>query len=556
MIAVKVNNAANPDIAPLTADYTFFGGIYRDVALVAVDNLSVRMGDYGGPGVYLRQRSVTAASATVEVTTKAWNNNASARRVQLRTSVTDAGGAQVASATTAARTVAAATGFDTVQTITIANPRRWQGTADPYLYRAHVEVLNADTGAVTDVVSQPLGLRAFTVDPNNGFSLNGQRVALHGVNAHQDRLGKGWAVSPADQVRDFELMDEMGVNALRTAHYQQSQRVYDLADQRGYVVWAEIPLVDLVTNSAGFKANAQQQLRELIRQNFNHPSIAFWGIGNEQKNNDAVTNEILATLAGIVRTEDPGRLSTYASHLGDTAALTGHTDLSAYNRYFGWYNTSATGPGCLGGRAARPRSRPPDLAERVRRGGERQPARGEPGAAGHHGPLAPGGVPEHRPREPLEAARAAALPVGHVRVEHVRLRGRQPFRGRHPGPQRQGPGQLRPADQEGLVLLVQGELDHHAVRLPDQPALDPADRGGDHGEGLRQCGLGDAGDQRPDGLDQDLRRPRLLLAGHPLARRERRHPHRQPRRPDLHRHRHLDPTAAYRHALWATFSRL
>ncbi len=344
VVAVKVNNASNPDIAPISADFTFFGGIYRDVTLVAVDPLSIRMGDFGGPGVYLRQKSVTASSASVDVTTKAWNNNTSAKQVQVRTTVRDAAGAVVTTASAASRTVNAATGFDTVQSITIGSPHRWQGKADPYLYQATVEIIDASTGTVTDAVTQPLGLRASTVDSNTGFSLNGQHVSLHGVNAHQDRLNQGWAVTPAQQTQDFDLMDEMGVNALRTAHYQQSQTVYSLADQRGYVIWAEIPLVNQVTDSAAFRANAQQQLSELIRQNYNHPSIFFWGIGNEQASNNAVTNSILTTLDNQVATEDPGRMSTYATNKGDTDGLANHTDVIGYNKYYGWYS-SGTGPG-------------------------------------------------------------------------------------------------------------------------------------------------------------------------------------------------------------------
>ncbi|MFD8499647.1 glycoside hydrolase family 2 protein [Amycolatopsis sp. NPDC059657] len=343
VIAVKVTNAANADIAPLQADFTFYGGIYRDVSLLAVDPLSVRLGDYGGPGVYLRQRAVTAASADIDVTTKAWNNFAVSKSVRLHTVVRDAAGTVVAENTTAARSVAAATGFEQVQRLTIRNPHRWQGKEDPYLYKASVEVL--DGARVADVVTQPLGLRSSTVDPASGFSLNGKHLSLHGVNAHQDRLDQGWAVPPSQHVQDFDLMDEMGVNALRTAHYQQAQQVYDLADQRGYVVWAEIPLVDKVTDSAAFRANAQQQMYELIRQNFNHPSIAFWGIGNEQRTNDAATNTILDLLAQQVKAEDSGRFSTYATNQGDTDALSSHADVSGYNRYYGWYNKSATGPG-------------------------------------------------------------------------------------------------------------------------------------------------------------------------------------------------------------------
>ncbi|MDX8033252.1 glycoside hydrolase family 2 TIM barrel-domain containing protein [Lentzea sp. BCCO 10_0856] len=345
VIAVRADNRAVADVAPLSADFTFFGGIYRNVSLTALDLLGVRMGDSGGPGVYLRQRSLSDASASVEVTTKAWNNRASAARVKVRTVVVDHAGVIVGESVTATRSVNAATGFDTVQTLTIPRPHRWNGKADPYLYRASVEIIDADTGVVKDVVTEPLGLRTTAVDAGTGFSLNGRPLRLNGVNAHQDRLNAGWAVTQADQRQDFDLMDEMGVNALRTAHYQQAEHVYDLADQRGYVVWTEIPLVNEVTDSAAFRANAQQQLLEMIRQNFNHPSIAFWGIGNEQKTSNTATNNLLRDLAASVRAEDSGRHSTYASHIGDRDPVSSHAELAAYNKYYGWYDNSSTGPG-------------------------------------------------------------------------------------------------------------------------------------------------------------------------------------------------------------------
>jgi beta-galactosidase len=254
--------------------------------------------------------------------------------------ITDATGTIVADATTAPQSVAANAGFQTVQTVTIANPRRWQGKADPYLYAANVEIRSG--GIVTDVVTEPLGLRSFSVDANTGFVLNGQHVSLKGVNRHQDRLDKGWAISDAEHTQDFDLMDEMGVNALRTAHYQQDQKVYNLADQRGYVVWAEIPLVNSITDSQAFRDNAAQQLRELIKQNYNHPSIVFWGIGNEQRTSDTPTNALLDTLAGIVNTEDPDRLSTYAHNGSITSSLNNHTEVNGYNRYHGWYYGVAT----------------------------------------------------------------------------------------------------------------------------------------------------------------------------------------------------------------------
>ncbi|WP_394835616.1 beta galactosidase jelly roll domain-containing protein [Pendulispora rubella] len=341
VIAVKVSNAANANIAPLNADFTFFGGIYRHVSIQVTDELSIRMLDYAGPGVYLRQRNVGTESATVDVTTKTWNNSARTRRIKTRTVVTNAAGAVVADSSTATRTLATKTGDQVTQTVSIARPRRWNGRTDPYSYKATVELVDVDTGVTTDSLTQPLGLRTFGLDANTGFSLNGNHLALHGVNRHQDRFDKGWALGEAEDVQDFDLMDEMGVNALRTAHYQQDQRVYDLADQRGYVVWTEIPLVNAITDNAAFRANADLQLRELIRQNYNHPSIVFWGIGNEQRTDDAATNSLLQSLADAVTSEDPDRLSTYAHNLGNTSGLISHAETTGFNKYYGWYSASS-----------------------------------------------------------------------------------------------------------------------------------------------------------------------------------------------------------------------
>jgi beta-galactosidase len=339
VIAVKVSNAANADIPPLDADYSFDGGIYRNVSLWALDPLQVRMLDFAGPGIYLRQRSVSATSATVDVTTKLWNNNTSSRSVAVRTVITDAAGNIVADQTTPAQNLAAASGADITQTVMIANPRRWDGLADPYLYQANVEIRDTAANRVTDVVTEPLGLRSFALSPTTGFSLNGHPLDLHGVNLHQDRAVKGWAVDDNDHTQDFALIAEIGASAVRMAHYQHDQKDYNLADSNGLVVWAEIPLVNSVTNSAAFTANAQQQLRELIRQNYNHPSIIFWGIGNEQRTDNSATNTLLDSLAGIVTAEDVDRISTYASCcVSDTSAVTGHAESTGYNKYFGWYD--------------------------------------------------------------------------------------------------------------------------------------------------------------------------------------------------------------------------
>lgn len=337
VIAVKVTNAPNADIAPLSADYTFQGGIYRNVTLYAVDKLAVRMLDYAGPGVYLRQRGVTAMSATVDVTAKVFNNNSTSRSLVVRAVITDADGTIVADHSSAPQTVGANAGVDVLQTLTVADPRRWNGLADPYLYHANVEIRDAAAGKVTDVVTEPLGLRAFSLDAATGFSLNGGHYGLHGVNLHQDRAGAGWAVSDADHTQDFALIGELGATAVRMAHYQHDQKDYHLADAAGLVVWAEIPLVNATTDSAAFTASTKDQLRELIRQNYNHPSIVFWGIGNEQGHDDTPTNTLLADLAALVTSEDPDRISTYANNLGNDAKVAGHAETTAFNKYYGWY---------------------------------------------------------------------------------------------------------------------------------------------------------------------------------------------------------------------------
>ena len=346
VIAVRVTNAANPDIAPLSADYTFQGGIYRNVSLYAVDRLGLRMLDYAGPGVYLRQRSVTAASATVDVTAKVFNNNSTSRSVVVRAVVTDATGTIVADRSSAPQTIAAASGLDVLQTVTIANPRRWNGLTDPYQYSANVEIRDAAAGTVTDVVTEPLGLRSFSLDAGTGFTLNGNHLGLHGVNLHQDRAVEGWAESDADHTQDFALINELGATAVRMAHYQHDQKDYNLADATGVVVWAEIPLVNGTTDSAAFTASTENQLRELIRQNYNHPSIVFWSIGNEQGSDNTPTNTLLAALAALVKAEDPDRISTYANNLGNEAGVAGHADTTGFNKYYGWYSgtTSDLGP--------------------------------------------------------------------------------------------------------------------------------------------------------------------------------------------------------------------
>ncbi len=359
LLAVRVNNEDN-DIIPHSADYTFFGGIYRGVTLLVTDALQIETMDHASPGVYLEQKAVSAERAEVRARVKL-ANHADRSAAEVTVTVLDDQGRKVVGASGRAELAAGGRG-EVALPLVIDRPRLWHGREDPYLYRVRVEV--AAAGVVRDTVEQPLGLRYFRVDPAKGFFLNGRYLDLRGVSRHQDRLDKGWAISDADDREDFALITEMGCTAIRVAHYQQSPLWYRLADEAGMVLWAEIPFVDEALNSEVFFNNALEQMRELIRQNYNHPSIVFWGCGNE--NFDAgqsfaegiakygpMSERLIQALHALTKAEDPTRITTYASFHSEkdvSLALPGqpavsykgepqrwYTDTTAFNKYYGWY---------------------------------------------------------------------------------------------------------------------------------------------------------------------------------------------------------------------------
>ena len=204
-----------------------------------------------------------------------------------------------------------------------------------YLLKGHT------INRVTDQVSQPLGVRFFRVDPDQGFLLNGQRYALHGVNRHQDRLDKGWAIGPAEHEEDFNLIKEMGCTGIRLAHYQHAQRFYDLCDRGGMVVMAELCLIDESGRSKRFADNLRQQLTEMIEQNYNHPAILFWSLSNELRFRDKAREQaecdLLASLHKLAKTLDPGRLTAAASLQLSAHRSNQITDVLGFNRFYGWY---------------------------------------------------------------------------------------------------------------------------------------------------------------------------------------------------------------------------
>jgi beta-galactosidase len=343
VIAVKVDNAKQADVAPLSADFTFYGGLYRDVRLLVLDPLSVTPLDDAGPGVYVAQTKVSERSADLTVTVRLRNGGATDRIATVRSVVTDATG-KTAGAVEQNQRIPAGGVADAAQSITLASPHLWNGVSDPYLYHVTTEIL--DGKRVVDRVEQPLGVRYFRVDPNAGLFLNGKHYALHGINRHQDRQGKGWAISAADHAQDYALIREMGSTGIRLSHYQHAQAFYNLCDQGGLVVWAEIPLVNSLNPGDAFASNAKQQLRELIKQNYNHPSILFWSLFNELHFPGGSKNPAEWALIGDLNTLahqlDPSRLTTAASNLTVEHPANFITDVIAFNRYPGWYGGKAT----------------------------------------------------------------------------------------------------------------------------------------------------------------------------------------------------------------------
>ena len=345
LLAVQVENykshETKPSTPPYSGDFTFFGGIYRKVRIIATNKLHFDLLHYASPGVFIKQGGHPDTKGRINVISRIKNDSKMEQLFDLRTSVLDGSGGIVAKKAISTRLEPSI--LKTVDTeIIIPSPRLWQGVEDPYLYRVNVEIFKGDQ--LVDRIQQPLGIRSFRIDPDHGFFLNGKYLNLHGVSRHQDFFNKGWAVSEDDELGDLDLIQEMGSNTLRTAHYQQSQLIYDECDRRGLVVWTEIPFVDRMVQSEEFYHNSKQQLRELILQNYNHPSIMFWGIGNETTNRRNSPNplELLTQLQEIAHEEAPSRLTAYASNDGNSDPKQKLTDILGVNLYMGWYYGEAT----------------------------------------------------------------------------------------------------------------------------------------------------------------------------------------------------------------------
>ncbi|HVU32771.1 MAG TPA: glycoside hydrolase family 2 TIM barrel-domain containing protein [Opitutaceae bacterium] len=330
VLAVRVNNEPN-GIIPLGGDFNMWGGLPRDVSLLVVAPTHIALLDYGSPGVYLTTTALEQDHAEVRVRTLVEQPAGASGPHELRVTVRDATGRVVAGHTAA---VPAGPGGTTTveQEVRIDAPHLWDGRSDPYLYRVSVELRAGDK--VEDAVTQPLGLRTITIDPQQGLFLNGRHLAAHGVSRHEDWIDHGNALTRAERREDFALIEEIGATVVRLCHYQHDDYDYQLADADGLLVWAEDGFVGAPPKTPEGNDNAVEQLRELIRQNYNHPSIFCWSVGNET---GAGADPLIARLAAVAKQEDPTRYSTYASDHADNDPRNFRTDILGYNRYFGWY---------------------------------------------------------------------------------------------------------------------------------------------------------------------------------------------------------------------------
>jgi len=333
LIVVAVDNTANNRVYPQVADFTFYGGMYRDVNIIAVADSHFDLDYYGGKGLAITP-VIEGKDAKVKVDTYVTN----AKEGQMiHVAIKDADGKEVTSVISE----------DTTVELEIKDVHRWHGRKDPYLYTCEVELL--DDNKTIDVVTDKFGCRTYEIDPNNGFILNGEEYPLRGVSRHQDRIGFGNALLKEHHDEDMNLICEVGATTIRLAHYQHDQYFYDLCDERGMVIWAEIPYISNHMNTG--RENTISQMKELVVQNYNHPSIVVWGLSNEITINGAEDPDLIENhriLNDLVHEMDKTRLTTMAivSMCPMDAKYISIPDTVSWNHYFGWYggDTSMNGP--------------------------------------------------------------------------------------------------------------------------------------------------------------------------------------------------------------------
>ncbi len=333
LLVIAVDNTANDRVYPQTADFTFYGGLYRNVNIICCNESHFDLEYYGGPGISVTPE-IVGSDAKVKIQTYLTN----AKDGQsINYTISDADGNVIATALSA----------DVEVELEIKNVHLWHGRKDPYLYTATAELV--DDEKVIDNVTTKFGCRTFKIDPENGFILNGEEYPLRGVSRHQDRWGLGNALLPEHHKEDMDFIYEVGATTIRLAHYQHDQYFYDLCDEYGMVVWAEIPYIS--KHMPNGRENTISQMKELITQNYNHPSIVVWGLSNEitmggEDDPDLLENHHI--LNNLCHDMDKTRPTTMAciTMCSMDAEYVQIPDVVSYNHYFGWYggDTSMNGP--------------------------------------------------------------------------------------------------------------------------------------------------------------------------------------------------------------------
>lgn len=352
-IAIKVDNGADADIPPLSADFTFFGGIYRDIYLMYTDKVHISTTDYASSGVYIQTPVVSEKEAEVQVSTVLANQTNKAVKVKVQHIVLSLEGENIAQKESVVKLAPNSVTTVEQNKILVSFPRLWCPET-PYLYTVSTRVFDDKGNVLLDEIKNPLGFRWYSFSPDSGFYLNGKPYKLIGTNRHQDYYKKGWALRDEMHVRDVKLLKEMGGNFLRVAHYPQDPVIMEMCDKLGILTSVEIPIVNAITESEGFTHNCLEMTREMVRQDFNHPSVIIWTYMNEvmlrppfkadpQKHKDycAAVGKLGKQIDDLIREEDSSRYTMIPFH-GSVesyveAGLIDVPMIIGWNLYQGWY---------------------------------------------------------------------------------------------------------------------------------------------------------------------------------------------------------------------------
>ncbi|MDU1904197.1 MAG: glycoside hydrolase family 2 TIM barrel-domain containing protein [Dysgonomonas sp.] len=333
-ILIKVDNTPRPDVVPINNTlFGVYGGIYRPVELMVTEKVNIAVTDYASPGIYITQKNVSRKSADIDILIKMENKNRHSQTVNLVSTIYEMSGKEKVKQISQVEILPQGRQFFT-HSFSINQPHLWQGLEDPYLYKIETQVIIDNK--VIDEVTQPLGIRHFELKAGDGMYLNSKKVPMYGVCRHQDWWQLGSALTNVQHDADLEIIKEIGATTIRLAHYQQSEYIYSKCDSIGLMVWAEIPFVNRVSTKEA--DNAKQQLIELIRQNYNHPSIYTWGLHNEVYRPIDYTASLTAELHDLAKSEDPYRYTVSVNGYGDPGhGVNMNADIQGINRYFGWY---------------------------------------------------------------------------------------------------------------------------------------------------------------------------------------------------------------------------